>query len=170
MTDPRIEEEPAEHLRFRRYLTALEAVAEADEAELVAAVLRDEDAAMAQSAVVRHLDRRAARLLPDSRFTAWVHTMTGVVAERAFLVRRLREWALLGAIARGEPWAPEDITTASDWFQRTAVTERAAALPEALTLLAEHGRTRRVRNAATLRLPSRSSTVRPSASVPPPSG
>lgn len=169
MTGPGIEEEPAEHRRFGRYLTALEAVAEGGEVELVAAVLRDEDAAMAQSAVVRHIDRRAAQLLADTRFTAWARTMTGVVAERAFLVRRLREWALLGAITRGEPWAPGALTMASDWCQRTAVSDRIAASHEALTLLAAHGRTRRVRNAAALRLSSRPTTVGPS-KAPPSSG
>lgn len=152
MDDSHLDEEPAEHRRFARYLTALEAVAEADEAELVAAVLRDEDAVMAQSAVVHHIDSRAARLSTDSRFGAWVHTLTGVIGERDFLTRRLREWTLLSAITLGEPWAPEDLITASDWCQRTVVTGQAATSTEALTLLAEHGRTRRVRSEATRRL------------------
>ncbi|MFD0343622.1 hypothetical protein ACFVH0_33925 [Streptomyces sp. NPDC127117] len=149
MTDSYIGEEPAEHRRFARYLTALETVAETDEAKLVAAVLRDEDATMAQSAIVRHIDHRAARLLADPRFTAWAHTLTGVIAERDFLTRRLQEWILLRAITLGETWAPEELTTASDWCQHTAATGQAATSPEALILLAEHGRTRRVRNAAT---------------------
>lgn len=152
MTDSRIDEEPAEHRRFGRYLMALEAVAEVDEPGLVAAVLRDEDATMAQSAVVCHIDRRAAQMLTESRFTAWADTLTGVVAGRDFLTRRLREWTLLGAITLGGPWAPEELTTASDWCQRTATTGQFAISPEALTLLAGHGRTRRVRNAAILRL------------------
>ncbi|MGW0841783.1 hypothetical protein ACWD26_16755 [Streptomyces sp. NPDC002787] len=146
-----MDEEPAEHRRFGRYLMALEAVAEEDEVGLVAAVLRDEDATMAQSAVVRHIDRRAARTLTESRFTAWADTLTGVVAERDFLAGRLREWTLLSAITLGRPWAPEELTTASDWCQRKATSGQFAVPPEALTLLAEHGRTRRVRNAAVLR-------------------
>ncbi|MER5227581.1 hypothetical protein [Streptomyces flaveus] len=152
MTDSHIDEEPAEHRRFARYLSALETVAEADEAELVTAVLQDEDAPMAQSVVVRHVDRRAAELLADSRFTAWAHTLTGVVAEYHFLTRRLQEWSLLRAITLGDPWAPEELTTTSDWCQRTVTTGQVATSPEALTLLAEQGRTRRVRNAATRRL------------------
>jgi hypothetical protein len=68
MTDPQHDREPAEHQRYAHYLQALDAVSEAEEAELVAAVLRDQDEAMAQGAVVHHLDRRAAQLLtePDS--------------------------------------------------------------------------------------------------------
>ncbi|KAB2348445.1 hypothetical protein [Actinomadura rudentiformis] len=152
MTGPHIDQEPAEHRRFARYLQALEAVAEADEAELVAAVLRDQDATMADSAVGRHLDSRAAHLLTSQAFTAWAQTMAEIIAERDFLTRRLREWSLLRSIVLGEPWATEDLTTATDWFQRTAATTQIVTAPDALRLLAEHGRTRRVRNAASRRL------------------
>lgn len=50
----------AEHRRFAHYRQALETVTEADEADLVAAVLRDQDATMEDSAVGSHLDRRPA--------------------------------------------------------------------------------------------------------------
>jgi len=62
MTSPHADEEPAEHRRFARCPQALAAVAETDEADLVAAVLRDQDAKMADSTVGRHLDHRAADL------------------------------------------------------------------------------------------------------------
>jgi hypothetical protein len=152
MTGPHVDNEPAEHRRFARYLQALETVAEADETDLVAAVLRDQDATMADSAVGRHLDRRAAQLLTDQAFTAWAQTMAEMIAERAFLTRRLHEWSLLRSIALGNPWTAEDLTGASDWFQRTAATTQIVTAPDALRLLAEHGRTRRVRNAASHRL------------------
>ncbi|WP_455361752.1 hypothetical protein [Streptomyces sp. SYSU K21746] len=58
---------------------------------------------MAASAVGRHLDRRAADLLTEPRFTAWAQTMTEVIADRDFLARRLREWTLLRTIAVGPP-------------------------------------------------------------------
>ncbi|MFE4956817.1 hypothetical protein ACFRCW_22610 [Streptomyces sp. NPDC056653] len=151
-------EEPAEHRRFACYLQALEAVAEADEADLVAAVLRDQDATMADSTVSRHLDRRAADLLTDSRFTAWAQTLTEVIADRDFLARRLREWTLLRTIALGKPWVVEELVSASDWFQRVAATTQIVPSPEALTLLAERGRTRRVRDAASRQLRHREQT------------
>jgi hypothetical protein len=152
MTGPHHDEEPAEHRRFAHYLQALEAVAETDEAALVAVVLRDEDATMADSAVGRHLDRRAAGLLTDHRFTAWAQTVTQVIADRDFLTRRLREWTLLRTIALGKSWAAEELTGASDWLQRMAATTQIVTSPEALRLLAEHGRTRHVRSGANLRL------------------
>ncbi|MEU8678693.1 hypothetical protein [Streptomyces sp. NPDC048560] len=152
MTGPDLDEEPPEHLRFRHYLRALDGVAEADEADLVTTVLRDPVMSMAESAVNHHVERRVAQLLTDPTFTAWAQMMATVVADRSFLVRRLNEWTLLRAIALREPWTAEDLTGASDWFQRTATTVEIVTAPEVFSLLAERGRTRRVRNAASRRL------------------
>ncbi|MFJ9641942.1 hypothetical protein [Streptomyces sp. NPDC101206] len=129
----------------------------AAEAEAVAAVLRDPDPVMAESAVVTHLDRRAAQLLDAAAFPAWAEAMAGALGDRAFPARRLREWNLLRAIGRGGPWSAAELTAASDWCQRTAV--RLPASHEALTLLARSARTRRVRNAAALRLRRSSRTL-----------
>ncbi|MFF0045532.1 hypothetical protein [Streptomyces sp. NPDC005498] len=159
MTSPHLGEEPAEHRRFTRYLQALEAVAETDEVALVAAVLRDQDATMADGAVGRHLDRRAADLLTDAKFTAWAQTLTEVIADRDFLTLRLREWTLFRTIALGEPWTAEELTGATDWFQRMAATTQITPSPEALRLLAERGRTRRVRNAASQQLRHRDQPI-----------
>ncbi|WP_330302048.1 MULTISPECIES: hypothetical protein [unclassified Streptomyces] len=152
MTSPHLDEEPAEHRRFTHYLHALATVAETDEADLVAAVLHDQDATMADSAVGRHLDRRAAGLLTDPQFTAWAQTMAEAIADRDFLTQRLHEWTLLRTLALGNPWTDEELTAASDWFQRMASTPQFVASSEALRLLAERGRSRRVRNAASQRL------------------
>lgn len=152
MTGQPFDAEPPEHLRYRRYLGDLGDVSETDEATLVATVLEDPDVSMAEAAVNRHLERQAARLMTDPAFPAWARTMAAVIGDRPFLVRRLREWALLRAIALDEPWTAEDLTTASDWFQRTASAVGVVTSPEALGLLAERGRTRRVRNAASRRL------------------
>ncbi|MEU1369096.1 hypothetical protein ABZ454_23590 [Streptomyces sp. NPDC005803] len=142
-----------EHQRFARYLHELAVVRDEEEANLVARILRDPDPTMAQSAIVRHLDRRAALLLTDDGFTAWACAMSEISAQREFLTRRLREWTLLRSITAGEPWSSEEVTTGSDWFQRKAV--EALSSPAALTLLAEAGRTRRVRADASRRLGQR---------------
>ncbi|GGO71810.1 hypothetical protein [Nonomuraea cavernae] len=57
-----------EHQRFARYLQELADAGSQDEVDLVARVLRDPDTVMAQSAMVRHLDRRAAQLPADASF------------------------------------------------------------------------------------------------------
>ena len=142
--------EPGEHRRYACHLRALAAVGADDETTLVNEILRDPDQAIAQSAVARHIDDRARLLLTDERFPGWVHTMTGVIGERDFLTRRLTEWTLLAAIAQDKPWTPAQVTAASDWFQRKAI--EALTSPDALALLADQGRTRRVRAAAGRRL------------------
>nr|WP_221493842.1 hypothetical protein [Actinomadura coerulea] len=131
-------------------MRALATVGADDEPTLVNEILQDPDQAMAQSAVARHIEDRARLLLTDERFPGWVHTMTGVIGERDFLTRRLTEWTLLAAIAQDKPWAPGQVTAASDWFQRKAV--EILTSPDALALLAGQGRTRRVRAAAGQRL------------------
>ncbi|MFI8341630.1 hypothetical protein ACIF8W_16365 [Streptomyces sp. NPDC085639] len=152
------DEAPPEHWRYARHLEALASApdrgAEA-EAEVVATVLRDPDRVMAESAVVTHLDRRAAQLLADGEFRAWAGDMAAALAGRPFPERRLREWSLLKAVTRGEPWSTEELTAASDWCQRTAA--RLLTSYEALSLLATAARTRRVRNAAAERLRRRTS-------------
>jgi hypothetical protein len=142
-----------EHQRFARYLHELAVVRDKDEADLVTRILRDPDTTMAQSVIVRHLDRHAAQLLTDGGFTAWARAMAEISAEREFLALRLREWTLLRSITVGEPWGSEEVTTGSDWFQRKAVETLPS--PAVLTLLAETGRTRRVRADASRRLRQR---------------
>lgn len=142
--------EPDEHRRYFRYLRALAAVSDDDETTLVTGILQDPDQAMAESAVARHIDDRARQLMTYERFPGWVHTMTGVIGERDFLIRRLTEWTLLAAIAQDKPWAAAQVTAASDWFQRKAV--EVLTSPEILGLLAGQGRTRRVRAAASQQL------------------
>jgi hypothetical protein len=141
---------PDEHRRFTQYLHDLAVVRDEDEADLIATILCDPDATMAQSAVVRHLDIRAMHLLSDQRFTDWTRAMATMIGEHEFVSQRLREWTLLRSITMGQPWTEEDITTASDWFQRQAV--QTVTSPDVLTLLAGKGRTRRVRAAANQQL------------------
>jgi hypothetical protein len=135
-----------EHERYARYLLEFANVTEADEPELVRAVLTDPDHVMAEAAIVRHLDLRAAALLADPGFPAWAARLGELVGNRRFPARRLREWVLLRALTRDSQWRETDLTNASDWLQRRACAEPVA--PAALAVLAERGRTRRVRTAA----------------------
>ncbi|MEV0094106.1 hypothetical protein [Streptomyces sp. NPDC050738] len=139
------EEEPAEHLRFWAYMSSLEQVAEADEAALVGDVLADQDQAMAQSAVLLHLDRRAAELCGGSGYEQWAAVMGPLAAGRPLLALRLTEWSLLRAIAMREPVQADALIEASNWLQLRAA---ATPDPEVRAILAEHGRTRRIRHTA----------------------
>ncbi|MFJ6797314.1 hypothetical protein [Streptomyces sp. NPDC091268] len=143
--DDASQEEPAEHLRFWAYLSALEQVTDADEADLIREILADPDRAMAQSAVLQHLDRRAPDLLPGPAYAPWAASMARLAVHHALLNRRLQDWSFFRAIALKHPWEPEALLRSSDWLQSMA-----AAVPhtEAAEILAQHGRTKRIRNIA----------------------
>ncbi len=138
-----------EHQRYARYRRELTRVLPEHESDMISAVLGDPDKAMAQAAVVGHIDRRAAILLTEPGFHDWARTVAQTIGEREFVARRLREWALLRSISTGEEWTADQVRGASDWFQRKAV--EIATSPTVLTLLAGQGRTRRVRAAAARR-------------------
>ncbi|WP_369268849.1 hypothetical protein AB5J55_01380 [Streptomyces sp. R11] len=146
-------QEPDEHVRFAVYVDELRRVSDADEADLVGLVLTDADRSMAQSAVLRHLDRRAADLCLEPSYPAWAETMKHVVLNRPFLTRRLWEWSLLRAIGLEQPWHPGDLLASSDWLQLKAA---AAPSGKAMEILAANGRTKRIRNTARTALRQRS--------------
>ncbi|MEV5463505.1 hypothetical protein [Streptomyces sp. NPDC002788] len=138
-------QEPAEHARFTGYLDELRQVADADEIGLVGGILTDPDPTMARSAVLRHLDRRAGELCLGPGWEEWAGAMARTVVRHPFLTRRLREWSLFRAVTLRLPWHPDELLASSDWHQlRTA----AGANDEALGVLAERGRTKRIRRTA----------------------
>ena len=140
------QDKPSEHLRFAAYLQALQQVSDDEELSLVAAVLQDPDATMAQSAVLRHLDRRASTLIQGPDYMPWAQAMTNVVASRPFLLQRLHEWSLFRAVTLGRPWSPDALTQASNWLQLKIAGS--AGSTEAVVILAQAGRTKRIRNTA----------------------
>ncbi|MEU2072271.1 hypothetical protein [Streptomyces anulatus] len=136
---------PDEHVRFAAYLDKLGHVGDPDEVDLVSRVLTDPDQTMAQSAVLRHLDRRAASLCLGPAYEEWAQTMSQATIDRPFLVQRLREWSLFRAITLSLPWQPDDLLASSNWLQlKTA----AGTNTEAVEILAEAGPTKRIRNTA----------------------
>ncbi|AZQ38797.1 hypothetical protein EJ357_39580 [Streptomyces cyaneochromogenes] len=98
--------DPDEHVRFAAHLDELRRVADVDEVDLVRRVLTDPDPTMAQSAVLRHLDRRAAGLCPDPAYEAWVRATAQAVSGRPFAeagrTKRIRNTAEAGLDRRTE--------------------------------------------------------------------
>jgi len=137
--------EPTEHVRFAAYLIALEQVSDGDEVDLIREVLTDPHQTMGQSAVLRHLDRRANDLYPGPAYEPWAKSMAQATASRPFLAQRLQEWSLFRAVALGQPWHPDTLLDSSNWLQLKAAT---ASNTDAVALLAEQGRTKRIRNTA----------------------
>ncbi|MFI6875311.1 hypothetical protein ACIBL6_17920 [Streptomyces sp. NPDC050400] len=144
-----IQQNSDEHARFAAYLAALQQVADPDELDLVGRVLTDPDRTMAQSAVLRHLDRRAAGLCTGPSYEGWAQAMTRSVSDRPFLVQRLREWSLFRAITLKLPWEPDDLLASSNWLQLTTTD---GTNTEAMEILAAAGRTKRIRGTARTRL------------------
>ncbi|MEV4601811.1 hypothetical protein AB0K15_30960 [Amycolatopsis sp. NPDC049253] len=142
-------QEPDEHARFAAYIDQLQQIAEADEADLISHVLSDPDQTMAQSAMVRHLDRRAADLHLDPAYVEWSKAMAQAAIGHPYLTRRLHEWSLFRAITLNLSWRTDDLVAASDWLQLKAAVESSTS---ALEILAEDGRTKRIRNTATVSL------------------
>lgn len=136
--------EPDEHIRFAAYLDELRQVGDGDEADLVIRVLGDPDRTMARSAVLRHLDRRSAALLLGSAYEGWARDIAPLLIGHPLLTARLREWSLLRAITLKRAWHPADLLASSNWLQLKAAESSA----EAAEILAEGGRTRRIRNSA----------------------
>ncbi|MGI5478768.1 hypothetical protein [Streptomyces lavendofoliae] len=136
---------PDEHVRFASYLDKLGRVAGPDEIDLVSRVLEDPDQTMAQSAVLRHLDRRAAGLYSGPLYEEWAQAMTRATIDHPFLAQRLREWSLFRALTLSLPWEPNDLLMSSNWLQLKIA---AGTDVEALGILAEAGRTKRIRNTA----------------------
>ena len=144
---------PDEHVRFAAYLDKLGHVADANELDLVSRVLTDPDQTMAQSAVLRHLDRRAAGLYPGPAYEGWAQAMTQATIDHPFLAQRLREWSLFRAITLKLPWQPDDLLASSNWLQ---LKSAAGTNTEAIEILAEAGRAKRIRNTARIGLNHRS--------------
>lgn len=144
--------EPPEHARYRQYLQALAQVSDEMELAMVREVLTDEDSAMARSAVIRHMERRSAELLREPGYSAWEQGLAHAVSGHPYLVKRLREESLFRAIELDLPWTEMALKESTDWLQR--LVSHVSTSPKALAILAESGRTRRVRNAAALKIKS----------------
>ncbi|MEU8517694.1 hypothetical protein AB0C76_39885 [Kitasatospora sp. NPDC048722] len=95
---------------------------------------------MANTAVCEYPDRQAAALLTTPAHPAWSRARA---ATDAFTARRPREWALLRAITLDGPWSPEELLAATDRLQLH--TARTTTRIPALTALAAHGCTHRIR-------------------------
>ncbi|MFD5574785.1 hypothetical protein [Streptomyces cadmiisoli] len=144
---------PEDVLRFTAYLQALRRIPDDEELSLITTILEDSDAT-AQSAVLRHLDQRADTLLRGEGYVPWAQAMTQVVAPRPFLIQRLHEWSLFRAVILSQPWSLDALTRASNWLQ-LKIAESQSAI-EAVEILAQAGRTKRIRNTARTTLVQRS--------------
>jgi hypothetical protein len=88
------------------------------------------------------MDRRAADLHSRPGYEAWAQAMAQALIDRPFLARRLQEWSLFRAITLKLSWQSDDLLASSNWLQLKTAT---GTNTEALEILAEAGRTKRIR-------------------------
>lgn len=139
-----------EHERYQLYVEALSVVSPADERRLIETVLKDPDRAMKTAAVVNHIDRKASSLPTAAGLAEWASAILEPVAGYDFVVRRIEEWILFKRISENNVEELPALREATDWLQRK-VADESTSQP-ALELLADAGRTKRVRNAAKQKL------------------
>jgi hypothetical protein len=143
-----------EHVRwalYRRVVAALAARKHRDDRKIVATIVRDPVDLVAKSAVVELVDAVAATTTDPAAFQAWAaefdpeldHLSEG---QRAFVRQRVRDWTLCLTIETGHAPTAAELNGATSWLQRLLADHSTSR--EALSLLAETGRTRKIRNIA----------------------
>lgn len=87
--------------------------------------------------------------------TRGAQTMTQATIDHPFLAQRLREWLIFRAVTLKLPWERDDLLASPNWLQlKTA----AGTNTRAIEILAEAGRTNRIRNTARTGLTNRSTS------------
>ncbi|MFC1409568.1 hypothetical protein ACEZCY_25310 [Streptacidiphilus sp. N1-12] len=141
-----------EHPRYAWYTALLERTGPgtAGEADLLAAFLCDPDQAMGLSTVIQHLGNRIGELGSSQALGDWQATVDRVLRQSSFLHTRAVDGLRLRRHEEGEPLAAEQLPDYSDWLQRRLA--ESSVRPGVLAVLAEHGRTHRIRRGAGARL------------------
>jgi pimeloyl-ACP methyl ester carboxylesterase len=145
-----------EHVRVRVYGEVVAAVAASRrpdaERRIVALILRDPVSSVAKTAVVQLVDEVAMRSAGPGEFQRWA---AGLLPELRsldaeghgpFVRRRVHDWSVYLAIEDGRTPAAAELAGTTPWMQRM-LAEKVTSLP-VLTLLAEGGGTRKIRNIA----------------------
>jgi hypothetical protein len=111
-------------------------------------VLADPDHVMGSAVLVEVIGSVAAQA-GRTEFVEWSASILARVHDRSFVVRRIAEWRLFNALA-DRLVLQQELLDATDWLQRKVAAESNNI--GALTLLADRGRTKRVRSVSADRL------------------
>ena len=142
-----------EHERFRVYVEATRAVAarrdSASDRRFLGIIARDPERSMSESAAVRFVDHVAESAKDEAELNQLGRLLADFVVRFPYATGRLDDWRLLKKLDAGGEASDVDITNGSDWLQRRLSTSDSL---RTLRVLADAGRTRRVREAARRRL------------------
>lgn len=125
---------------------------------IVATIVRDPNEMGAKTAVVDLVDKIAMKTAGPAEFGRWAAEIlpeTDRLSEgnREFIRQRVRDWLCYLSIKDGQVPTPAELAGVTDWMQRRLADE-STSLP-VLTLLAESGSTKKIRNIAKNRASSR---------------
>lgn len=143
-----------EHVRTAAYLRVVSVIADSDnrdrDRDIVATILRDPHELGSKTAVVALVDSIAIGSTGPSEFRQWSAALLPEIDRLQsygdFIRRRIDDWALYLSVRDGHVPDPSELAAATDWMQRK-LAEKSTS-PPVLTLLAESGNTKKIRNIA----------------------
>lgn len=152
-----------EHVRSSAYQRIISVVAASrsrdDDRAIAATILRDPIEMVSKTAVVDLIDKIAMKATDSAVFRRWSAELEPEAdrltteGNREFIRQRIRDWAFYLSVKDGHTPAPTELADVTDWMQRV-LSEESTSLP-VLTLLAESGRTKKIRSIAKNRAGSR---------------
>jgi len=145
-----------EHVRSSAYRKVVAVVAEGPRGDIdeivVRASLRDPVNVVAKSAVVALIDAVAPTMSGPTEFERWAASLgpeldhLSTSTERDFVRLRIHDWTVYLAIAAGDTPTVSNLAATTNWMQHLLASESTS--PAILTMLAESGNTRKIRNTA----------------------
>lgn len=145
-----------EHVRSRLYHKIIAEIAESqsrhNDRVIVATILRDPMELTSKTAIVYLVDNIAMRMTDPVEFQQWAAGLAPEIrlfkaeGHREFLHRRIHDWTIWLAIRAGRTPTSVELTDTTAWMQRI-IAEKSTSLP-ILGVLAESGRTKKIRNIA----------------------
>jgi hypothetical protein len=152
-----------EHVRSSAYQRIVSVAAASqgrdNDRATVAAILRDPIEMVSKTAVVDLVDKIALKAADRAEFERWSAEILPETdrltteGNREFIRRRVHDWLFYLSIKDGQVPSADALADVTDWMQRL-LAEESTSLP-VLTLLAESGSTRKIRNVAKNRAGSR---------------
>jgi hypothetical protein len=132
------------------YVDAMTSMTPESAGQLLNVAVHDPDRAMSEATVVMFIDHAAAQIQSVARYSEWLDQHKRQFAHLEFASRRADEWRTAKDIEAGAPGSEYRLASASDWLQRKVAESSNSR--EAVAVLAEQGRTRRIRSIASERL------------------
>jgi hypothetical protein len=158
--DQAIEDEHVRSLLYRKVVAiAVASQSRASDRTIVATILRDPVDLVSKSAVVEFMDAIAMKTADPAVFRQWAAGLRAETAQLAadathtFISRRIDDWNVYLSIGAGRIPTSGELASTTHWMQRL-LAERSTS-PPVLALLADIGRTRKIRNIARHRAASR---------------